>query len=316
MLTVAEEWLNACSGCEVALLNLGEALLDLLPHLNFVHIPVLADNKYYGSRGEGTTMNLPEADVGIISGGVRNSEHLEVLRLMRSKVRVLVALGTCAATGGLPGLANICGTRAVEEASFVTAPSLAAGKHVQPDPAAHNIPRLLPHCTPLSAHVTVDLVLPGCPPHPDWIAEALTALLQGRPAVLPDRSVCSTCPTRRFGRSGSERGRIKRLLEQPEYDADKPLSAMRCLLEQGFLCMGPVTLAGCGGKCRPPKCIAARTPCSGCQGPLQHGALPFADYMGALAAVGINGAAMPDKPGYLSRYHSAQLELLNLLEDK
>jgi len=37
--TIAEEWLNSCSGCEIAILNIGEALLDLLPELDFVHIP-------------------------------------------------------------------------------------------------------------------------------------------------------------------------------------------------------------------------------------------------------------------------------------
>ena len=41
---VAEEWLNACAGCEISILNTGEALLDLLPLLDFVHIPVLVDH--------------------------------------------------------------------------------------------------------------------------------------------------------------------------------------------------------------------------------------------------------------------------------
>ena len=48
---VAEEWLNACSGCEISILNTGDALLDLLPELNFVHIPVLIDHKYFGQTG-------------------------------------------------------------------------------------------------------------------------------------------------------------------------------------------------------------------------------------------------------------------------
>ena len=43
---VVSEWLNACSGCEISILNTGEALLDLLPHLNFVHIPALVAVSY------------------------------------------------------------------------------------------------------------------------------------------------------------------------------------------------------------------------------------------------------------------------------
>lgn len=315
MVTIAEEWLNSCSGCEIAVLNLGETLLDLLPQLEFVHIPVLADHKYYGPLGRNAHLDIPEAVVGIVSGGVRNTEHLEVLRKMRERVKVLVALGTCAATGGLPGLSNLgnlCGTQAIQDFSFDEAPSLKSGARVRPDPDHHAIPHMLPQCTPLAQHVAVDLVVPGCPPHPDWIAEAILSLLEGRPAALPDRSVCSICPTKRTGKPGAARGSVRRMLEQPAYDPDKPLSDMQCLLEQGFLCLGPVTLAGCGGRMGAPKCIAARTPCRGCQGPVSHGSLVVGDYMGALAAAGINGAAMPDKPGYLSRYHTAHASLLQL----
>ena len=69
---VAEEWLNSCSGCEISILNLGDALLGLLPELDFVHIPVLIDHKYLGQTGDGTSIEIPEAVVGIVSGGVRN----------------------------------------------------------------------------------------------------------------------------------------------------------------------------------------------------------------------------------------------------
>lgn len=322
MVTIAEEWLNSCSGCEVALLNLGEALLDLLPQLEFVHMPILMDNKYYGPLGSHAHLDIPEAVVGIVSGGVRNTEHLEVLRKMRERVKVLVALGTCAATGGLPGLGNLCGVEALQDFSFDKAPSLVpltTGPRTRPDPDRHPIPRMLPQCTSLAQHVAVDLVVPGCPPHPEYIAEAILSLLEGRPAVLPDRSVCSMCPTRRTGHPSAARGSVRRMLEQPVYDADKPLSEMQCLLEQGFMCLGPVTLAGCGGRAKAgggaPKCIAARTPCRGCQGPICHGSLVVGDYMGALAAVGSNGATMPDKPGYLSRYHMAHASLLHLLKE-
>ena len=41
MVRVAEEWLNICGGCEVTILDIGEPLLDLLPQLQFVHMPVL-----------------------------------------------------------------------------------------------------------------------------------------------------------------------------------------------------------------------------------------------------------------------------------
>ena len=98
---VVSEWLNACSGCEISILNTGEALLDLLPQLNFVHIPALVDHKYFGQTGDGTTMEIPEAVVGIVSGGVRNTEHEHVLKEVRNKVKFLIALGSCAGFGGI-----------------------------------------------------------------------------------------------------------------------------------------------------------------------------------------------------------------------
>ena len=75
---IAEEWLNACSGCEISIVDMGERLLEVLQLVDFVHIPVLMDHKYYGQTGGGEHLSIPEADVGIISGGVRNEEHLEI----------------------------------------------------------------------------------------------------------------------------------------------------------------------------------------------------------------------------------------------
>ena len=104
--TVASEWLNSCSGCEIAILNLGETLLELLPELDFVHIPVLMDHKHYGQMGDKSEIEIPEAVVGLVSGGIRNEEHLEVAREMRKKCKILIALGTCATHGGIPALIN------------------------------------------------------------------------------------------------------------------------------------------------------------------------------------------------------------------
>ena len=82
---VASEWLNACSGCEISILDMGERLLQVLEIAEFVHIPALMDHKYFGQLGDGKHIDIPEADVGIISGGIRNEEHLEVAREMRKK---------------------------------------------------------------------------------------------------------------------------------------------------------------------------------------------------------------------------------------
>lgn len=297
---VAEEWLNACAGCEVAILNVGEVLVDLLGKLDFVHIPVLIDKKYYGQTGEGKTLEIPEAVVGIVSGGVRNEEQKEILLEMRKKCVILIAMGTCATDGGIPALANMYGNDAVTDFMYRESPSTDAA----PTPCEH-VPALTERVMALDELVKVDIYLPGCPPHPDWIATAVLALLAGKTEfAMPERSVCDTCPTIREKKSGA--GALKRLLETPEFDPDKPVDHMRCLLEQGFLCLGPVTKAGCAGLSgAAPRCIATRVPCRGCYGPVRKGAIPLVDYVGALASVGYDPAQMVDRRGYCARFNGA-----------
>ena len=82
MVKVAEEWLNICGGCEITILDIGEKLLDLLPSLEFVHMPVLMDHKYFGQTGEKTELEIPEADIGMISGGIRNDKEKYVAEEM------------------------------------------------------------------------------------------------------------------------------------------------------------------------------------------------------------------------------------------
>jgi F420-non-reducing hydrogenase small subunit len=288
-LRVAAEWLSSCSGCEIAVLNLGEALLPLLQRIELVHMPVLMDHKYFGQAGDGDTarLDIPQAEVGLISGGVRNQEHLEVAEAMRQRCQVLVALGTCATHGGIPALINGFTNQDLLERYYRTSETTDPG----PDPD-QVVPPLLERCFALDEKVKVDLYLPGCPPHPDQIAEALTALLEGRQPVLPDKSVCDTCPTIRQGKGAVRQ--LRRFLDSPAYDAGAPLSQMRCLLEQGLLCLGPVTAAGCAGAGEAPRCLAARVPCRGCYGPVRQQGNQMMDMLNALASNGIDPASVTD----------------------
>ena len=80
----ALEWLNSCSGCEIAFLNIGEDLVSILTeHLEIVHAPLIMDHKYYGQCGDsGSGPKVPKAAIGIVSGGVSNEEHIAILQEM------------------------------------------------------------------------------------------------------------------------------------------------------------------------------------------------------------------------------------------
>jgi F420-non-reducing hydrogenase small subunit len=289
---VASEWLNSCSGCEIAILNLGDTLLEVLKHIEFVHIPALLDHKYFGQTGEGDLhhMDIPRAKVGIISGGIRNKEHLEVAEAMREACDVIIALGTCATHGGIPALINRFGNGPLLDTYYRHSITTDKG----PDPDDPVLPPFLDRSYALDEKIKVDIMLPGCPPHPDWIAEAVTALLEGRAPDLPTKSVCDTCPTIRSGKGALRK--IRRFTDNAHYDPSEPVNKMNCLLEQGLTCMGPVTRAGCAGKSgEAPQCIRARVPCQGCYGPVRTDGNQMLDYLNGLASNQVDFSALKDK---------------------
>ncbi|WP_456387687.1 NADH-quinone oxidoreductase subunit B family protein [Desulfolithobacter sp.] len=287
---VAEEWLHSCSGCEIAILNIGEPLVELLGQIDFVHIPVLMDHKYYGQMGDRGELEIPEAEVGIVSGGVANEEHLEVLEAMRSQCKTLIALGTCATHGGLPALINSWGMEEGVRNSYAT---LTTDTCQVP---AEVVPKPLDRVYAVDEKVKVDLILPGCPPNPQLIAEVVTALIEGRDPVIPGKSVCDTCPTIREGKG--DVSKVRRFVQNADYDPEKPVDEMRCLLEQGLMCMGPVTAAGCARR-GAPSCISARVPCRGCFGPVRQDGNQMLDMMNALASNGIDFKSVVDRRSLL-----------------
>lgn len=295
---VAEEWLNACAGCEISVVDMGERLLDVLKLVRFVHIPVLMDHKHLGQLGDGHHIELPEADVGILTGGIKNEEHLEVALEMRKKCKTIVAMGTCATHGGIPALSNTYHNQEILDRYYSTETTDPVSSY-----PGEGIPALLDRCYALDEKIRVDVYLPGCAPHPDLVFAALAALATGTELKLPDKSVCNECPTFRQGKG--QLSQMRRFLQAPFYKApDEPLDQMRCLLEQGLLCMGPVTRGGCGGNKITPRCIAARVPCRGCHGPVQQDGNQLLDMLNALASNGIDIQSLPEYTS-LSRFSGA-----------
>jgi len=293
MARVAEEWLAICGGCEVSILDIGEPLLDLLPQLEFVHIPVLMDHKYYGQTGEKTTLEIPEADVGIISGGIRTEENKQIAEEMRKKCKTIIALGSCACFGGVPALANMYPVSEVYDMVYRKT------KSTEPaDNPTVDIPPLTDRVYTVNEVIKVDVSLPGCPPVPEWIAETLTSLLEGKTFSLPERSVCDECPMVREKKAITT---IKRPLQNAEFTVGQ-YDTVRCLMEQGILCLGPATKAGCGGSEKTPRCIKAYMPCRACFGPIRAGANPMVDMMGALSSIGLDPKQIEDRMATFNRF--------------
>lgn len=294
MARLAEEWFATCAGCEVTILDIGEPLIDILKQVSIVHMPVLMDHKLFGQTGERTEMDIPEADIGILTGGIRTEEHKEIAREMRKKCKTLIAMGSCACSGGVPALANLYTTPDLLDKVYRGSVSTDAA-----DPPSEDLPGLTDRVYAIHEVVPVDVYLPGCPTTPEMVVTALTALLEGKPFTLSTKSVCDECPTIREKKSTTT---LKRRLEGPEFVPGAPLSEMRCLMEQGFLCQGPSTRGGCGGSEGTPRCIRAYMTCEGCFGPLSEKANPMVDMMGALSTVGLDPKQVPDRAATFNRF--------------
>jgi F420-non-reducing hydrogenase small subunit len=233
---ISTEWLSGCSGCHVAVVDLHEKLLNLVDSAEFVRCPVLMDEKGY-----------PEADVGIVEGAVRSSHDREALVKMRESVKTLIAFGTCAVYGGPSGLGWLSTPEEILRVSYGEGPTNTAAE--RPDSDA---PKLEPSVVPIDEVVPVDIYLPGCPPHPYWIASAINSLQSPERHPLEMKSVCSRCERKMKKTSG--KALAKGQLTAP----DEKL----CFLSQGVVCLGSVTLERCLAQC-PGRGVA----CAGCAGP-------------------------------------------------
>ena len=233
---VNAEWLSVCGGCEVAIVDLHEQILDVLGAVQLQRCPVLTDIKDY-----------PKAEIGLVSGAIRNEHDRHAAERMRESCDTIIAWGTCAVYGGIPG-AGIVHTRdAIFDAAYRQNLTTPGGQ-----PPSRRVDPLETRVVPLDAVIPVDLYLAGCPPHPAFILEALLSLVQGRPVRAKQESVCARC-TRTMERTDVDR--VKANHEgMPDPD--------RCLLSQGYVCLGSVTLDRCASPC-PNNGVM----CTGCAGP-------------------------------------------------
>ena len=234
--------------------------------------------------------------MGIITGSVRNEENKKLAELMRSRVNFLISMGSCACYGGVPALANQFAVDVIYQRVFQGNSTTDPG-----ETPTEGLPPLLDRVYTVPEIVDVDLMLPGCPTTPDMFVAALMHLLKGTPFALETKSVCDQCPTIREQKAG-EGITLKRPLESVE-GVGESLETVRCFMEQGYLCQGPATRAGCGGmEGDAPRCIRAYMPCRGCFGPLTDQANPMVDMMGAISTIGLNPRDIPDRAAQFNRF--------------
>lgn len=236
MVTIALETLASCSGCEISILDLHEEILELLNDADIVYAPVLMDTK-----------EIPEVDIAIVSGSVRNQENRERLEELREKSKILIAYGTCACYGGITGMADLYTPEEVNSRTYTDNPST--------EPAelpSEVVPPLLTIVHSASDFTDVDGYIPGCPPKERLIGDILIPLVNDEAPNVPKKSVCADC------QRNMEHVEFDKIYRRIEGDPDPE----KCFLSQGYVCLGSVTLGRCGALC-----TAAGVACHGCGGP-------------------------------------------------
>jgi F420-non-reducing hydrogenase small subunit len=279
-LKLAVYWGAACGGCCVSVLDTHEKLLDIVAAADLVFWPIAMDIKYKDIEA------LPDKsiDVTLFNGAVRNSENKHIAQVLRNKTKILVAYGSCAYMGGIPGLANFSSKEEILKRVFDETESTVNPEKIRPQPhfdvkeGKLEIPEMFNDVYPLSHIVDVDYFIPGCPPQSERLIEVFSLIASG--AALPpkgsvvganEKTNCDECL-----RKKSENKVIKRFYRPWEIQDDKET----CFLEQGVICMGPATRGGCGVRC-----VAGNSPCRGCYGPPASAMDPGAKMMSAIGTM-------------------------------
>ncbi len=277
---IAFYWCASCGGCEEAVVDLGEGLLAVVELVEVAFWPVALDFK----REDVEALDDGELAAAFINGAVRTSEQEEMARLLRRKSAAIVAFGSCAMSGGIPGLANLYESRDILDLVYRQAPSVQNPDGTLPAEESHvpegelTLPAFGASVRTLDQVIDVDYYLPGCPPPTGLIASAVTALVEGKlpgkGAVLaPDVALCSECP-----RAATKPDKL--LVQAFRRPHQTLIDPDLCLLAQGLVCLGPATRAGCAAACP-----GGNMPCTGCMGPTSNVIDYGAKALSAIASV-------------------------------
>ncbi len=279
-INLAIYWGAACGGCCVSVLDVHESLFTVVEHANLVFWPIALDIKYKDVE------EMPDGhiDVTLFNGAVRNSENEHMAKLLRKKTKVLVAYGSCAHMGGIPGLANFSDREGIFNRAYFESESTSNPEKTLPlqqyevAEGTLDLPEFYNDVKSLGQVVDVDYYLPGCPPQTERLVEVFMAIVTG--AKLPpagsvvgalDKSQCDECK-----RTKTDNKLVKEFKRPWQIKDD----GVTCFLEQGVICMGPATRGGCGVRC-----VEGNAPCRGCYGPPSDVTDPGAKMLSAIATM-------------------------------
>jgi coenzyme F420-reducing hydrogenase gamma subunit len=156
----------SCEGCQLTVINLEDEILDILSKVDIVNF-----REAISERGE-------DYDVAFIEGSITREHDRERLEDIRRKAKIVVALGACAATGGLNALKNLKPISWIKERVY----GKDAGYY-----------ETLEKAYPIDKFVKVDYYVWGCPIDKKEFMEVFKSILLGKKPQIPDYPLCVEC---------------------------------------------------------------------------------------------------------------------------
>ncbi|MFZ5609637.1 MAG: oxidoreductase [Pseudomonadota bacterium] len=159
----------SCDGCQLGLLDLEDALIDLAGAVEIAHFPEASKAHVRGPY-----------DLSLVEGSIGTARDLARIHAVRRQSKRLVSIGACATAGGIQALRN-----GRDSADFLRV------VYARPDYIDS-----LATSTPIADHVKVDLEVRGCPVNKYQLLEVISAALAGRKPQIAGHSVCLECKAR------------------------------------------------------------------------------------------------------------------------
>lgn len=158
--------LTSCEGCQFVLLDLGQRFLDLANQVEMVDFRLLEDEEDSGV----------DLDLVLVEGNPVTEDNVKTLLAVRKRSKILVALGNCAAMGGIPEIKNY--QEGIGTIKHVY-------KYIQ---GITNQP-----IKEIDNFVKVDFTFPGCPITGEEFLRYMPELLRGNIPTISDQPVCVEC---------------------------------------------------------------------------------------------------------------------------
>jgi len=158
---------TGCQGCLLSVIFNEDEILDIINAVDIKEFRFIMGEKYDGPL-----------DICFIEGGVVNKDDEEMVKKLRERSTIVIALGACATHGNIPALRNWSNEENLDRLKY---------EKKYPEMKDIGKPK------PITEFIKVEFSLPGCPPDREEIKKFVKDLLLGKTFRNTQDPVCKEC---------------------------------------------------------------------------------------------------------------------------